>query len=342
MSNPATTAFNGGPDDKLKTVDVYEETTSETKNDQPPKESAFTTALTKTYEKSKEYAADVKARAKQEDVSSDEAKKTIKGALKGSKSSLDSVGESASRVIFGDIQKGSALDVPGGEKNYYRLYEVARKNAEGDDERFQIKDDDPVTVQSVMDVIQDTTGGGAFKGTNLEADAAILHGAIDQLNKWKVPELADKVIKDIKDKQLLKEVARRSAMQLANSGNIDAIESLIREIGPEALMSQNPLLPETLLRVYRFPGKTTPTQYPPLLTQLIWVLDQLRPGWLHLTRGEELIWNLDILTNASDNARLLLSTSDDHRTPALIARSYRRNSAANLLSKMYPMMPIVD
>jgi len=341
MSKPATTAFNGGPNDKLKTVDVYGEPTAATQNNNEPEDSAFNQALTKAYTKTKEYGSDVKQRAGETAMTPASARSNIKGALGGSKGSVDNLGTEISRVMFGDIQEGSSMDVPGAERNYYKVFELSRKNTEGDVDSYLVKGQEPMTVKSVMAMAQDVTGSKSFTGSALDSEAAILHGVLIQLDEWGVPELLEDVLEDIKNKALLAEVARRSAMRLAQSGNIDAIESLLKKIGAEAMVAQNPMMAETLLNMYRFPIKQTPADYPARLIQLVWVMDQLKPGWLWTYRGLELVWDLSVLTRISDDAKKVFSTDEAYRTPVAIAGLYRRQTAHSLLSKMYPLMPLV-
>lgn len=348
MSKPANTAFNGGPSDDLEAVDVYGVRDPERRNNYQSENSAFTDSLNNAFGAAKGYVEQAKDlgqeyKGKAEDWARDQgidpkqAEQNVRGALKGSKPALDKVGEDVSKVILGDIQEGSMLNVPGSEGNYYKAYKIVEKNlTDGAEDVKKLTNVDPDSAQSVMDMVSDVTGHPLVQGSDLGAHAAVLHGAIEKMAEWGVPELIDDTLKKIKDEDLRREVARRSASKLVRAGNIDMVESAIKNVGASALVAENPRLPQQVLQMYQFKAKTTPEDYPELLTQLVWCMDRLQPNWFWTQRAGQDVWNLATLVRISDDARELLSSDETYRSPAITAQFFPERTTTNLLRTMYP------
>jgi hypothetical protein len=160
------------------------------------------------------------------------------------------------------------------------------------------------------------------------------------MGEWGAPELIDETLKKIKDDDLRREVARRSATKLVRAKNIEMVESAIKNVGASALVAENPRLPQQVLQMYTFKAKTTPADYPELLTQLVWVMDRLQPNWFWTRRGNEDVWNLATMTRISDDARILFSSDPLYRTPALISQHYPERSVTTVVRSMYPNIAI--
>lgn len=337
MSKPANTTFNGGPSDNLEAVDVYGVRDNTRRNNYQSENSAFTDSLTNALGKAKEYGKDVQRRIQEKEIDPKTAAETVQKALGGSRPAMDKVGEDVSHIILGDIESGSQLNIPGSDGNFYRAYKIVEKNlTENTEDATELFDVDADTVQGVFDMISDVTGNPAVRGSNMGAHAAVLHGAIEKMAEWGVPDLIDKTLKKIEDKQLRREVARRSATKLVRAGNIDMVESAIKNVGASALVAENPQLPQQVLQLYKFKKATTPADYPTLLTQLVWVMDRLQPNWFWTQRGSTAVWNLATMTRISDDARELLCSNPDYRTPALISQHYPPRSVAAVIRNMYP------
>lgn len=338
MSKPADTTFNGGPSDRLAAVDVYEEKETLRKNNHKSEDGGFTAALDNALGKTKEYGSDVKRRTKEKDLDPKESAETVKRALSGSKPAMDKVGTDVSDIILGDISKGSNLNVPGGDGNYYKTFKVIKKNNE--DAATELNDVDVESAQGVFDLVSDVIGTPMTKGEDMGVHASVLHGAMEKMTEWGVPELIDETLEKIADKKLRREVARRSALKLARSGNIDMVESAIKHAGADALVAMHPRIPQIVLQTYKFKSGTTPADYPRLLNQLVWVMDRLQPNWLWTQRAGKDVWNLATMYRISDDARALFCSNPDYRTPALISEHYPRKAVNAVIRQMYPRASI--
>jgi hypothetical protein len=335
MSRIAQPAFNGAPTDELAAVDVYGTTDAEQRSAFTSAYTAFGEGLDVVMNKSKEVSGKVVQKAKDGELDVNESRKVVQRALKGSRTDIDRIGTAASDLLLGDVAKGSMLDQLGGGKNYYKSIKVLTQNGQ-----HNIDNADYDSVSGILAMVSDVTGSGAFEATNLAVEAAVLHTAIEQLTDLGVPELVDDVMQEIKDEQLRKTVARRSAGRLATSGNIDTIEIALNSVGAPPLTASQPTLPQQVLARYKLKEGSTRADYPERLVQLVRVMNQLKPDWFWTYRGSERVWNLAMLSTASDDARLVLLSDEEYRTPTLIASSYPQRDVTRLMKDMYPMIAI--
>lgn len=171
-------------------------------------------------------------------------------------------------------------------------------------------------------------------------------------------------------------VTSRASDALSPSTSLDVIERMMLHGGDKALIADNPNFPQQLLAGYVLPegciaggpypvmipsdpptdppttvpdpsGAQAVSNYADQAKRLVRILDTLMPEWFYVPRtvytGVEddpfridTVWTLQYINTASEAAKLVLMTSDDHRDALLAAPFYKIESGIAMLKNMYP------
>lgn len=336
MGKLASPSFDTGPSDQVALVDVYNTVDSDTRNNLTSLVSSFGQGLENILGSSKSTLSKLGSQLKNNPIDLAEAKNRVNRALGGSRSEIQYLAESVQNSIFGEL---TGTD-PG--TNYVRKAsqiadQIRIMTGQGE---YLMRDGNFNNVSAVLRFVSDITGSNVFKALDMGAMGALVTGAISTMSAWGIPELVTELLRD-QPQQFRYYTVRRSATQIAASGDIDTIEALIESAGAQALTAEVPDFAQQLLSRYVFKTGTTPSDYPARLAQLVKVLTALKYDWFTTMRGSEPVWNLVVIASASPDAKTLLMTNETYKPAMMIAGNYRTQPMLNVAKTMYPYLPLV-
>lgn len=324
----ARPAFDGSPLDDMAVVDVYKETVADVRNDFTSQYTAFASDLSSALSKQQEGLGSFFSDVRSGEMGLKTGLERVTGILKGARGEINKLTSD-----FRGRVDAIMNSVPP------EIYKRVKANI--DEVYTTIRSADLDSIDGITSMLTDLTGSNIFQRFDIGAEVALISAALQEIDKWEVPEFIDEVMKFLgKDEQAAFEAVRQSSQSLASSADIDIIERILNHTEPAALTRDVPDFPERLLNRYRLKQEDTPDRYEFRRQQLIAVLDKLRPGWLYTLRGGQEVYNLRIFQRASDDAKLILSLSDIHRIPVLIASDYGTNSVRAIMTSMYPYIPL--
>lgn len=347
----ARSVFSGGPSDKIANVDIYGDVDPTIRNEYRSNFTAFSSGLldglggtgriTQAVGGGIRDVLDTQtvgisgalSDLKMGNIDQAGAVQRVRSALTTSRNSVGSVKDQLTRSVVsgltgtplgqvGDAVRNNSLDISVGG--------VLRS----------ITGHNPETAKGIAGILSDVVGSELFEVIDVGVESSILKGAIETIVAWGVPELVDDVLNTIENERLRRQVISNSSRLLAFTADIDSVEAMIRSAGASALTAKNPDFARMLLMRYQIPRGETPSNYPIRLTQLVWVLDQIQPNWFTVSRGNDEVWNLAVIRDASPDALVLFSTDVTYRTPALIASNYPRRHVRDLMRSMYPLIAL--
>lgn len=331
MAKLAANSFNSGPSDSVELVDVYNTTDSGTRNKLTSLISSFGQGLESMLGTSNKNLNQVGSDYSRNAINLDQAKDRIQRALSGSRGDIQYLAEGAQKAIYTELT-GTDQGT-----NYIRktsqLYDqVQVLTGQG---TYLMRDNNYTNVNSVLRFVSDITGSGVFEALDLGAEGALITGAIKTMSAWGIPELMTEMLKD-RDSGFKHTVVSRSAAQIAASGDADTVEAMIGSTSAATLLAECPDFPQQFISRYTLkPGKTT-TDYPTLLAQLVRIMDQLKYDWFWIPRGSDQAWNLDVIAHASNDAQILLKSSDTYKAAVMIAPNYGPQSMVSVAKTLYP------
>lgn len=363
MLSLATPTFSGLPNSATKIVDAYDKVDTKLQNELASKISAFDSDIGNVISGATKMVKDIGEALKKSGMDLYTATQRVREALGGSKSAIMDIGEGLERQIFGDL---TGVDEGTG---------FVRRANNMVDSVLYVKDGVQRIIQSgnfknvsaVMSFVSDLTGTPLTKVFDLGAEAALIKGVITEVSNWGVPELVDEVFgakwnEDKKsydyeyDDMFRFSVTKRASESLSPTTSLAVIDQLMIHAGDAALVADNPAFPDQLLSGYRFPEgikaggpypeEQTYTNYYDENIKLVSILDRLKPDWFYKTRQvyvggkvpyrTDKVWNLEYISNLSEDAKTLLMTTDEHRAAALTAPFYRVESGITMIKNMYP------
>jgi len=322
MSRIANPVFNGSPLDDLQAVDVYNEVADSVRNSFTTQFSAFGQSLQDSLGQLTGGLGNLRGDLKGGLADTREATQRIRDALRGAKGDLDKLRDNLKTNIIAS----TGIDVEG-------LKEL-KVTVEGEIKRF--KTADLGSAKGVMSLARDLTGSDLFDVVDFGAEVGLFRGVLEEISAWGVPELIDEVLGNIDDPAMRRRVVQESTGVLSTNGDIDSIEAILNQVGAAPLTAGRPDFPKQVLQRYKFKKGTTPADYPARLTQLTGVMNRLQFDWLWTQRGGEAVWNLSLIQHASDDARTLFLSTEEYRTPMLIAGHYTSVPVTTLMRETYP------
>lgn len=359
----ALPSFVGLPTDSVKKVDPYGEINPEIQTSIASKLTAFDLNFDKLVSNSMDMVKKIGAKLSAGGVSIPDARDRIKDALGGSRQGITYLAEGLEDLIISDMTGKdpgtgyvrTANDMIDGVKTI-----INGKEAVFNQDGFN-------NVRAITDFIGDLTGNTLVKVFDLGAQAALIKGVLTQVSAWGVPQIIDETFgaRWNEDKNTYEydyddefrfSVVKRTSEDLSPNTDLAVIKQLMIHGGEMALIAANPSFPEQLLSQYSFPLGIIPATdllkpdartYAQELADLESILNTLRPNWFQVTRVvfdkdknpmfyNELDWNLQFISKASENARTLLMSKPSYVPAMLTAPFYEVTSGKQLLQNMYP------
>lgn len=361
MAALALPSFLGTPEDAVKIVDAYGETSSEQRNALSTKIESFTSGLGDVFDKTMDIAAGIGEKIRTNAIDLPSAMKRVQRALKGSRSDILSLARSTEKLIMSEL-----TGVDNSTKYVRTVTDVARglelMTSDGKQIIDAFKNGGYDQVSAMVGFMSDLTGNPALKVFDLGAEAAILRGVVDEISAWGIPSLVDDVLKGHND-QTKYAVIKRSGGNISASSSLDvllayakvtsdtnytcsngkepndpACEKVYNNIGSNALQAQTPDFATKVLANFAFVAGVTTGDYPEQLRKLEELLNLLKPDWFWTTRGTKPVWNLGPMSQSSENAVTLFLSSDKYRDAILTAPFYQPMRALELMDSMYPLV----
>lgn len=330
MSRIAKSSFGGAPTDNLEAVDVYGQVTTETRNNFFSQVSDFGDNVVNALGRQNKALKDISDIALGKPIPDPRAaQRRLQGVLEGSRASINQLSDDLQTSMLEGLGVSSA--------------EASQIQAQVGNTVQKIRQGSVDDANAVADMLGDLSGEqGVVKVLDLEAQASVFNGILQEVNRWGVPDAVDQVFESIEDDDVKREVVSRNSQQLGDLGNIDVLERYVDQgsVVINALLENNPQLPRTTLARYQFLPDTTPGDYPTRLAQLVKVLDALDPNWFTVQRNGEAVTDLTTIQKASDDARLLFLTDDQYRPAVLTAEHYPAEDVRTLLKDSYPYLPV--
>lgn len=326
MSRIAKTTFSGAPTDNLEAVDVYGAVTTETRNSFITKVDEFGDNVLATIGRQQSALKDVTDIALGKGIDDPKAaQRRLEGVLSGSRASLTQIS---------DTLQDSMLQTLGVDnRNTQQVKAVINNTA------TKIQSGSVTDARGVADILDDVTNTqGLVTVLDVEAQASVFSGMLQEVNRWGVPDTIDQVMDSIDDPDVKREVVRRSAHTVRQSTDIDTLERYVDQ-GPmvvNTLLSEVPDMAQQTLSQYQFPSETTPGDYATRLTQLVKVMDAFQSNWWQRDFAGQSATNLAVINTASDDALTLLRSDTTYRDAALIAGQYPKAQVKEVLRDFYP------
>lgn len=322
MSRIANPVFNGSPTDNLTAADIYGEVSDTVRNSFTTQFSAFGQSLQENLGQVRGSLTKIGQQLLDGSLTVDDAKARLKSSLRGARGDLDNLREGITESII-DGMGGNELKVA--MESGYQSFRGA----------------DLDSAKGVMSLMRDLTGNQVFDIVDVGAQVGLFRGVLEEVSAWGVPELVDSVLTEVDDPKMRREVVQYSTNSLAQGSDIDSLEMILNQVDASALTANRPDFPKQVLQRYTFKKGTTPADYPERLSQLVGVMNRLQFDWFWTRRNGENVWNLGIISSASDDARRLFYSDPEYRTPALIAEQYPEKDTRSLMRSMYPGIGLV-
>lgn len=347
MVSIAQAVFESGPKDSVVMVDVYNAVTPEVRNNLTSKLSAFGNSLTDSFSSATKTVKELGATITNGRMNVEQAAQRIRAALNGSRGDITNLATGLQNAIFSGLT-GAA---PG--TNYIQeassLYDqVSIVVGQGK----HLVNSDKKSVSAILNFVSDLTNQPVFKTLDLGAEAALLGGLLGEVSSWGVPSLVDTMMEG-KDQEFKYAIYSRNSESVLRNSSAAMIEHYVNQGLASALTSNQPGFGNDFLAQYTFPDGTTPDKYPVLHAQLVKIMDDLKPNWLRIQRGEvitnnngqtvitpKMVPNLGALTRASSDAKTLLASDATTRTQVLISSNFPRIDLIQLAKRNYPLIGI--
>lgn len=207
----------------------------------------------------------------------------------------------------------------------------------------RIQNADFHSVSGMLEMVSSISKGTVFgQLVNQSAEVAMISGLIAEASKYRLGEVTDILLKEVKDPSTRYGVYASVGKNFQPDGSIDSLVSMV-DAHPEmasSLLSRNPSLPSTVLSTYRFERGLTPDQYPDKLAKIERFLNATFPTWLTVDRNGKQVYNLNVFSTLSTDARTLFLSSDKYIVPVTAAKAIKSKDKTVLFKEHYPYMPL--
>lgn len=178
---------------------------------------------------------------------------------------------------------------------------------------------------------------------------ATVLGLLDKAVALGVPKLIDDLVTFVNTNKEAKRVLIQNTPSVIRRSDILTLNKILDIIGGDGVLKKVPNAPQVLLANYRFTVGTKPKHYLARRTELLAVLNRIKPTWSTKLRNGAAVADLSVTDGMSRDAKIVLSmvvagTTDAnyfaqaHMLEANMVRSYPVKSMSLLIGSMYPKM----
>lgn len=177
---------------------------------------------------------------------------------------------------------------------------------------------------------------------DMAAEVALYSGIVKESIDAGIPNSLDIVKDKTSDPTVTRNIALESMASALQSGNLAAMENLMKYVSPREVTSRYPDICLRILETYRFPLGKRPemdSEY----RRIVELLDTLDSNWATEQRDGKTITRLRVFSRASRDAVELFTSGGGERpylAEMLISRNYYRNNIPELLREQYPFAGI--
>lgn len=336
MSKIATAAFQGSPTDNYQITDIYNKSGTDllggiVNGTQTVLDNAFTSIRKSGFNLSS-LAKLVDISGGSVSLSSAEAEKRLGSMLGVNINSLQNLPDA---VKSGAVSKLTAL----AGINTNALTQVTGQ---------VINATDGVNAYEVQGIL---TGLKKVLGSDLITDiidttaqVSFLTSLLNYSVKWGLTDTVDIIMSKLSDSKVASTSLSGSFTAAIYNGDLDMIQTIISQLGPQRLLATYPNATSLILTAYSFRDGTTVADYPRYYQQLIAILHTLDNLWDVTNRNGSLVRNLTPFTTVSTDAKTLLSYGDGTDAPywdaILVAPNYPNTDAIALVKTFYPQIAL--
>ncbi len=144
------------------------------------------------------------------------------------------------------------------------------------------------------------------------------------------------LIDQASDDDIKRTIMNRAFNAAVDSGNIDAIETLLTRMSPVDILAIRPNTVPDILSSYKFLPRENSNNYPTLSTKLVNICDAIDPFWDVTIRGSELETDQYPYMVSTKDSLTLLKLNTDHFVPAMVANTYRVQDKLAIQRRYYP------
>ena len=180
---------------------------------------------------------------------------------------------------------------------------------------------------------------GLGKLLHIGPQLGIIKGLVDKANFLGIPDLANALIKTIKDPEDKKKVELGVTLGAAQGANLTMLREIMNKHGADAVSGMFPQMVGQVLTSYRYPAdKKGPSVAE--ANVLITLCNDLDRNWMHENRGSVRTISTRHLVNVSKDARELLYLLDTTRETTMVASKYPATSMMGIAQRQYPYTPM--
>lgn len=334
-SNLAKTTFETGPNTKLATPDVYKEPKTVPQNNLPANPTTNSTKLAAGYnlvENKNGNLSDISKKWKDPRNNVGDIIDNLRGIINNPKELRRNVG----KAVFGNIlaytgYKGdidAVVNMIGNKPSTNDILNAvgvinsdAKILVDGIQHIRNAKDLD--TFFGVSTLISELTGNTELmKVLHIGSQLAMVKTIVDIALEFRIPEIIDYVIEDIKNEKEQRHLKLMAVMQAAMHSNIDYIYSIIndKKIGLGRIQSTFPNLITIILEHFKF-HQASDMNGPVFSKKLVDLLFLLNPNWLKYDRHGQTILTIEKMGRITADAIYALKFDERTLIPAMVAES---------------------
>lgn len=174
------------------------------------------------------------------------------------------------------------------------------------------------------------------KAINMQDSFALINTAVSKAYKYNIPGIADKFLTAAGSPEERRGLALSLAKSAFPGAHLDTIQSILQVLDVDILKADQPMVIPNLLNGYRINADDPySVNINNLATELINTLTAIDVNWNKYNKNGTYILDLSIYKHASDDARRVLSTIEEHRIGLMASDFYPSEDLFGLNRKLF-------
>lgn len=217
---------------------------------------------------------------------------------------------------------------------------VSRVKSVGESVARQVQYGDPSDISgygNLLGVMGDLTGNPEFsRYINIGMEAAVWGAALSQATEYGAYHYYGDV-KQYIDPEVYRQAVIYSLPVVASSGSLEALQSVIAELGAETVINHKPDMIKVFLSRFKLPSEE-PLDKVAYAVEVVDTLNQLNPRWYLYRRGDTDIMDVSSLSSASEAAVTLLANHEVIGPLIQVAPPFPEVTVEEVLREQFPLM----